>query len=237
MAATWILTFILAFGELGVSLLVAPPGESTLPIRVYTLIANAPSSQVAALALLQATVGSGSGRADWERWALEVDAAVYRRICRFVSSARRFGSRLVLDGLSLDVAQVGSSSCSVPAAAGRRRCCESSPDSISRTLAKSGSPDGRSLPPAATWSHRISARSGSCSRTSRCGRIMTVEQQLDFVLASGGIPSGARRARTQAVLALARIEPLAPGVRTSCRAASSNAPRWRGPSSAAPSCS
>ncbi len=56
MTATWLLTFILAFGELGVSLLVAPPGESTLPIRVYTLIANAPSSQVAALALLQALV-------------------------------------------------------------------------------------------------------------------------------------------------------------------------------------
>ena len=56
MAGTWVLTFILAFGEIGVSLLVAPPGESTLPIRVYTLIANAPSSQVAALALLQATV-------------------------------------------------------------------------------------------------------------------------------------------------------------------------------------
>jgi iron(III) transport system permease protein len=56
MGATWILTFILAFGELGVSLLVAPPGESTLPIRVYTLIANAPSSQVAGLALLQAAV-------------------------------------------------------------------------------------------------------------------------------------------------------------------------------------
>jgi iron(III) transport system permease protein len=56
MGATWMLTFILAFGELGVSLLVAPPGESTLPIRVYTLIANAPSSQVAALALLQAVV-------------------------------------------------------------------------------------------------------------------------------------------------------------------------------------
>jgi iron(III) transport system permease protein len=56
MGATWILTFILAFGELGVSLLVAPPGESTLPIRVYTLIANAPSSLVAALALLQTAV-------------------------------------------------------------------------------------------------------------------------------------------------------------------------------------
>jgi ABC-type spermidine/putrescine transport system permease subunit II len=36
--------------------LVAPPGESTLPVRVYTLIANAPSSQVASLALLQAGI-------------------------------------------------------------------------------------------------------------------------------------------------------------------------------------
>jgi iron(III) transport system permease protein len=54
--AAWIVTFILTFGELGASILVAPPGESTLPIRVYTLIANAPSSHVAALALLQAGV-------------------------------------------------------------------------------------------------------------------------------------------------------------------------------------
>lgn len=30
--------------------------EATLPIRVYTLIANAPPAQVAALALLQAAV-------------------------------------------------------------------------------------------------------------------------------------------------------------------------------------
>jgi len=56
MAVTWVLTFILAFGELGVSVLVAPPGESTLPIRVYTLIANAPPAQVASLALMQAAV-------------------------------------------------------------------------------------------------------------------------------------------------------------------------------------
>jgi ABC-type spermidine/putrescine transport system permease subunit II len=52
----WVITFVLAFGELGVSILVAPPGESTLPIRIYTIIANTPSSQVAALALLQTTV-------------------------------------------------------------------------------------------------------------------------------------------------------------------------------------
>jgi iron(III) transport system permease protein len=56
LAAAWIVVFVLSFGELGASVLVAPPGESTLPIRVYTLIANAPPAQVAALALLQAIV-------------------------------------------------------------------------------------------------------------------------------------------------------------------------------------
>jgi iron(III) transport system permease protein len=54
--AAWVITFVLAFGELGVSILVAPPGEATLPIRIYTIIANAPSSQVAVLALLQSLV-------------------------------------------------------------------------------------------------------------------------------------------------------------------------------------
>jgi iron(III) transport system permease protein len=54
--AAWVIAFILAFGELGVSILVAPPGEATLPIRIYTIIANAPPSNVAVLALLQATV-------------------------------------------------------------------------------------------------------------------------------------------------------------------------------------
>lgn len=54
--AAWVIAFILAFGELGVSILIAPPGEATLPIRIYTIIANTPSSHVAVLALLQATV-------------------------------------------------------------------------------------------------------------------------------------------------------------------------------------
>jgi iron(III) transport system permease protein len=56
LAAVWVVVFVLAFGELGVSVLVAPPGETTLPIRIYTIIANTPSSHIAALALLQATV-------------------------------------------------------------------------------------------------------------------------------------------------------------------------------------
>lgn len=52
----WVIAFVLAFGELGVSILIAPAGEATLPIRIYTLIANSPPSHVAALALLQTLV-------------------------------------------------------------------------------------------------------------------------------------------------------------------------------------
>jgi len=54
--AAWVVAFILAFGEVGTSILVAPPGESTLPIRVYTLIANAPPGDAAALAVVQTVV-------------------------------------------------------------------------------------------------------------------------------------------------------------------------------------
>ncbi len=56
LAAAWGIAFVLGFGELGVSILVAPPGEATLPIRIYTIIANTPPSHVAALALLQTAV-------------------------------------------------------------------------------------------------------------------------------------------------------------------------------------
>ena len=56
LAAAWIVVFVLSFGELGATVLIAPPGESTLPIRIYTIIANAPPAQVAALALIQTLV-------------------------------------------------------------------------------------------------------------------------------------------------------------------------------------
>ncbi len=56
LVAAWVIAFILSFGELGVSILIAPPGEATLPIRIYTIIANTPPSHVAVLALLQTVV-------------------------------------------------------------------------------------------------------------------------------------------------------------------------------------
>jgi iron(III) transport system permease protein len=51
--AAWVVVFIFTFGELGATLLLTPPGKSTLPVRVYTLIANAHQGEIATLALLQ----------------------------------------------------------------------------------------------------------------------------------------------------------------------------------------
>ncbi len=56
LAAAWVVAFIFTFGELGATVLVTPPGESTLPVRIYTMIANTPTSVVAALALMQAGI-------------------------------------------------------------------------------------------------------------------------------------------------------------------------------------
>lgn len=53
LAAVWLIMFILILGDVGVTILVAPPGESTIPIRAYTLIANSPTPDVARLGLLQ----------------------------------------------------------------------------------------------------------------------------------------------------------------------------------------
>jgi iron(III) transport system permease protein len=56
LSAAWVVAFIFAIGEIGATALVAPPGESTLPVRVYTLIANTPTSNLAALSLAQVII-------------------------------------------------------------------------------------------------------------------------------------------------------------------------------------
>lgn len=50
LAAAGLLTFVLAVGEVPISMLVAPPGRAPLAVRFFTLITNAPAEQVAALA-------------------------------------------------------------------------------------------------------------------------------------------------------------------------------------------
>jgi iron(III) transport system permease protein len=47
-----LLVFVLSVGEVPVSILVAPPGQAPLAVRFFTLITNAPSEQVAALAVI-----------------------------------------------------------------------------------------------------------------------------------------------------------------------------------------
>ena len=64
-AAAWVITFVLAF-RLGVSI-VAPPGRSTLPIRI-TIIANTPSSTVAGLALFAGARDIRTSRSSRRSW-------------------------------------------------------------------------------------------------------------------------------------------------------------------------
>jgi spermidine/putrescine-binding protein len=52
LAGVWGLTFILCLRDLDLAMTVHPPGVETLPIRVYTLMANSSSSVTAGLALL-----------------------------------------------------------------------------------------------------------------------------------------------------------------------------------------
>lgn len=52
----WVMVFVLAFGEVGASVLVAPAGHTPYPVHVLTLIANTRPEQVAALALVQTLV-------------------------------------------------------------------------------------------------------------------------------------------------------------------------------------
>ena len=53
LAAVWLVMFILMFGDVALTILVAPPGESNLAVRAYTLMANSPVADVARIALVQ----------------------------------------------------------------------------------------------------------------------------------------------------------------------------------------
>lgn len=50
--AVWTVCFIFMFGELGTTVLIAPAGTTTLPLRVYALIANSPDRHTAELCLM-----------------------------------------------------------------------------------------------------------------------------------------------------------------------------------------
>jgi len=52
LAVSCAIAFVLVFGELTVTLFLAPPGTATLPVTLYTIMANSPTSVVSGAALL-----------------------------------------------------------------------------------------------------------------------------------------------------------------------------------------
>lgn len=49
---SFILGFIFCFGELGTTIVVYPPGQATLPISLYTIMANSPESVYSAMSMM-----------------------------------------------------------------------------------------------------------------------------------------------------------------------------------------
>jgi iron(III) transport system permease protein len=52
LAAAWLVAYIFCLRDSGVAMVVYPPGQDTLPVRIFTLMANSPEGLVAALCLL-----------------------------------------------------------------------------------------------------------------------------------------------------------------------------------------
>jgi iron(III) transport system permease protein len=50
--ASWVIAFIFCLRDLDTTMTIYPPGQATLPVRIYTLMANSPASVVAALAMM-----------------------------------------------------------------------------------------------------------------------------------------------------------------------------------------
>ncbi len=57
LGAAGLLGFVLAMGEVPISMLIAPPEHTPLAVRFFTMITNAPTEQVAALAVLTTVLG------------------------------------------------------------------------------------------------------------------------------------------------------------------------------------
>ena len=50
---SFIISFILSLGELGTSIMIYPPGTEIMPIKVFTIMANAPQSLTSSMTLIQ----------------------------------------------------------------------------------------------------------------------------------------------------------------------------------------
>ncbi len=65
LAGAWLLAFVFCLRDLDLAITIYPPGAETLPIRVYTLMANSPEAVTAALALLMVALTAAVLLAGW----------------------------------------------------------------------------------------------------------------------------------------------------------------------------
>ena len=56
LAAGWLVAYIFCLRDMGISMLVYPPGHDTFPVRIFTLMANGSSGLIAALCVLMLAV-------------------------------------------------------------------------------------------------------------------------------------------------------------------------------------
>jgi iron(III) transport system permease protein len=73
MAAAWLVGFIFCLRDLGIAMTVYPPGHDTLPVRIFTLMANGPEEVVAASCVILAAIallplGALMAAARYIRW-------------------------------------------------------------------------------------------------------------------------------------------------------------------------
>lgn len=59
LAAAWLASFLFCLRDLGISMIVYPPGADTLPVRSFTLMANGPPALVAALCVMMIAAALG----------------------------------------------------------------------------------------------------------------------------------------------------------------------------------
>ena len=78
-AVAVLLTALLATADIATVLLLHPPGEASLPLAIFTIMANAPESLVASLCLLYILIATGLLMSVWgmtertkERYSMHV---------------------------------------------------------------------------------------------------------------------------------------------------------------------
>ena len=204
--AVWVVVFVLAFGELGASILVAPPGETTLPIRIYTLIANAPPSQVAALALVQAAgdplTAPAPGVGHRGR-----GPAMNPPLLRLAGVTKHYRDHAALTDVSIGVSASESVVILGPSGCGKTTLLRvvaglTRPDSGEIRL------DGRVVSAAGTFVPPHGRRLGFVFQDLALWPHLTVRKNLEFVMRAVGVPKSEREDRARQTLSLVQIAQL-----------------------------